>query len=79
MDRAVRTALRQRFPTAYEIVYANYNFFVIGYSATERPSEEILSIAAAGYSIYAAAQTYQGRDYRYPYVGARLARQMAKP
>ena len=44
--RAVRRALRSRFPTAYELVYDNYNFFVIGYSPTERPSDSILSIAA---------------------------------
>ena len=44
--RAVRTALRKRFPTANEFVYDNYNFFVIGYSPTERPSDAILSMAA---------------------------------
>ena len=45
--RAVRKTLRSRFPTAYELVYDNYNFFVIGYSPTERPSDAIVSIAAA--------------------------------
>jgi len=45
--RAVRKALRKRFPTAYELVYDNYNFFVIGYGPTERPSDAILSVAAA--------------------------------
>jgi hypothetical protein len=44
--RAVRAALRKRFPTANELVYDNYNFFVIGYSPTERPSDAIVSIAA---------------------------------
>jgi len=44
--RAVRKALRSRFPTAYELVYDNYNFFVIGYSPTERPSDTVVSIAA---------------------------------
>jgi Domain of unknown function (DU1801) len=44
--RAVRQALRKRLPTANELVYDNYNFFVIGYSTTERPSDAILSIAA---------------------------------
>jgi hypothetical protein len=34
-------------PTALELVYDNYNFLVIGYSPTERPSDTILSIAAA--------------------------------
>lgn len=44
--RAVRKALRKRMPAANELVYDNYNFFVIGYSPTERPSDSILSIAA---------------------------------
>ena len=45
--RAVRKALRARFPTANELVYDNYNFFVIGYSPNERPSDTLISIAAA--------------------------------
>jgi hypothetical protein len=44
--RAVRSAVRKRLPTAHELVYDNYNFFVIGYSPTERPSDAIISIAA---------------------------------
>src|SRR5438552_5340624 len=44
--RAVRQALRKRFPSAIEMVYDNYNFFVIGYSPTERPSDAIVSVAA---------------------------------
>ena len=44
--RAVRKALRKRLPTACELVYDNYNFFVIGYSPTERPSDSIVSVAA---------------------------------
>jgi hypothetical protein len=44
--RAVRAALRKRMPTAFELVYDNYNFFVIGYSSTERASDCILSLAA---------------------------------
>ena len=44
--RAVREELRARFPAATELVYDNYNFFVIGYSPTERPSDAIVSIAA---------------------------------
>lgn len=44
--RAVRSAMRKRLPTANELVYDNYNFFVIGYSSTERPSDSIFSIAA---------------------------------
>jgi hypothetical protein len=44
--RAIRSALRKRFPTAVEMVYDNYNFFVIGYSPTERPTDYIVSLAA---------------------------------
>ena len=43
----VRAAMRRRFPAAHELVYDNYNFFVIGYSATLRPSDAVLSIAAS--------------------------------
>ena len=45
--RACRAELRQLLPHAVEMVYDNYNFFVIGYGASERASEAILSIAAA--------------------------------
>jgi hypothetical protein len=45
--RATRRWLRRRLPTAHELVYDNYNFFVIGYSATGRPSDAVLSIAAS--------------------------------
>jgi hypothetical protein len=38
--RAVRRALRRRFPTAYELAYDNYSFFVLGYGPTERPSDQ---------------------------------------
>lgn len=44
--RACRSLLRKRFPTANEIVYDNYNFFVIGYTSTERPSDTLVSLAA---------------------------------
>src|SRR5689334_13403134 len=44
--RSVRRKLRARFPTATELVYDNYNFFVIGYSPTDRPSDAIVSIAS---------------------------------
>ena len=45
--RSVRRALRRRFPTMHELVYDNYNFFVIGYCPTERPSDCLFSVAAA--------------------------------
>ncbi len=44
--RAVRKALRKRLPTANELAYDNYNFFVIGYGSTERPSDCIVSMTA---------------------------------
>jgi len=44
--RAVRKKLQKRMPTANELVYDNYNFFVIGYCSTERPSDCIVSLAA---------------------------------
>jgi hypothetical protein len=57
--RSVRKFLRQRFSVANEIVYDNYNFFVIGYSPTERPSDTIVSLAGAangvGLSFYRGA------------------------
>ena len=45
--RAARKILRRQFPSAQELAYDNYNFFVIGYGATERPSDRFVSIAAA--------------------------------
>lgn len=45
--RAVRKLLRSWYPSANELVYDNYNFFVIGYSSTEKPSDCFVSIAAA--------------------------------
>ena len=45
--RAARRALRKRFPTANELAYDNYNFFVIGFGPSERPSECFVSIAAS--------------------------------
>jgi hypothetical protein len=44
--RACRAALRKRLPTAFELVYDNYNFFVIGYSSTARGSGCVVSLAA---------------------------------
>ena len=44
--RAFRSAMRKRFPTANELVYDNYNFFVIGYCPTEVPSDCRISLAA---------------------------------
>src|SRR5580704_11945132 len=44
--RECRSAMRKRFPTANELVYDNYNFFVVGYCTTERPSDCVVSLAA---------------------------------
>ncbi len=44
--RECRAAMRARFPTGHELVYDNYNFFVIGYCTTERPSDCVVSLAA---------------------------------
>jgi hypothetical protein len=45
--RAARRKLRKRFPTATELAYDNYNFFVIGFGPNDRPSDCIVTIAAA--------------------------------
>jgi hypothetical protein len=57
--RSMRKALRKRLPTANELVYDNYNFFVIGYCSSKRPADCIVSIAAGangvGLSFYRGA------------------------
>lgn len=63
--RSVRRALRQRLPAANELVYDNYNFFVIGYCATERPSDCIVSIAAAANGV--GLSFYHGADLPDPH------------
>ena len=49
--RAVRAALRKRLPTANELVYDNYNFFVIGYSSTLRPSDCFTQLVADAHGV----------------------------
>jgi hypothetical protein len=44
--RECRIRLQSRFPEAVQLVYDNYNFFVIGFGPTPRPSETIFSLAA---------------------------------
>ena len=57
--RECRAELRRLLPTAVEMVYDNYNFFVIGYCSTDKPSDCIVAIAAAsngvGLSFYRGA------------------------
>ena len=63
--RAVRKILQKRLPTANELVWDNYNFFVIGYSATERPSDSITMIVAAANGVGLAF--YHGADLPDPH------------
>src|SRR5579884_4265314 len=60
--RTVRRALQKRLPSANELVYDNYNFFVIGYSHSERPSDAILSLVA----------DHKGVRIAFPYTGVKL-------
>lgn len=63
--RAIRKALRKRFPTAIELVYDNYNFFVIGYCTRERSSDCIVSLAANSKGVV--LSFYYGADIDDPY------------
>lgn len=56
--RECRAEMRQLLPTAIELVCDNYNFFVIGFAATERASDCLLSIAAASNGV--GLSFYQG-------------------
>ena len=49
-----RAAMQARFPHAVELVYDNYNFFVIGFGPTTRTSESIFSLASyrAGINLF---------------------------
>jgi hypothetical protein len=49
--RSIRAALRKRFPTAYELVYDNYNFFVIGFCSSPRASDCIVSMASNAHGV----------------------------
>lgn len=87
--RLVRMALRRRFPTANELVYDNYNFFVIGYSSSERPSDCIVSLAAnakgLGLSFYYGAtlsdphKILQGGANQNRFIRLESAATLAKP
>ncbi len=60
--RSLRKALRKRLAGAHELVYDNYNFFVIGYCPTQRPSDAIVSLAAGA----------NGVGLAFPYCGSSL-------
>ena len=47
LARNCRTALRKRLPTAHELVYDNYQFLAIGYSASDRASDCLVSLAVS--------------------------------
>jgi hypothetical protein len=84
-----RKAMRKRFPTANELVYDNYNFFVIGYCPTERPSDCVASLAAnskgIGLSFYHGAtlpdphSILQGSGIQNRFVRLQSATDLAKP
>ena len=44
--RALRQLLRKRYPAANQLVYDNYNFFVIGFCTGERSSNCMFSLVA---------------------------------
>lgn len=43
--RAARRKMRKRIPQAIEMVYDNYNFFVIGYGPNDKAGDAIFSLA----------------------------------
>ena len=45
LAKAALTKMRARLPNAIQMVYDNYNFLVIGFCPTERPSQAIFSLA----------------------------------
>jgi hypothetical protein len=47
LARASRAALRKRLPTSLELVYDNYQFLAIGFAATERASDCVVSLAVS--------------------------------
>src|SRR6202044_1516155 len=87
--RAARKVLRKRMPSANELVYDNYNFFVIGYCSSERPSDCIVSLAAnakgVGLSFYYGAtvpdphKILQGSGSQNRFIRLESAATVAKP
>jgi hypothetical protein len=63
--RQCRSEMRRLLPGAIELVYDNYNFFVIGYAPTERASDCIVSIAAAANGV--ALSFYRGASLPDPH------------
>ncbi len=87
--RAVRAALRKRLPTANELGYDNYNFFVIGYSSTLRPSDSFVSLVADAHGVRLAfyygstlpdpAGILQGSGNQNRFIRLESARDLGKP
>jgi len=87
--RAVRAALRRKAPSANELVWDNYNFFVIGYSPTLRPSDCFLSLAADGHGVRIAFYwgsklpdpkgILMGSGSQYRFIRLESARDLSKP
>ena len=87
--RAVRAALRKKLPTANELVYDNYNFFVIGYSPTLRPSESFISLVADAHGVRIAfywgaklpdpAKVLTGSGSQNRFIRLESARDLSKP
>jgi hypothetical protein len=44
--RGCRERLAARYPRAVQLVYDNYNFLVVGFGPTQRPSQSLFSLAA---------------------------------
>jgi hypothetical protein len=54
MAAQIRVALEKMgrlLPGAFQLVYDNYNFFVVGFGPTERPSEALFSIVADAHGV----------------------------
>ena len=47
LARCTRAEMRKRLPTAFELVYDNYQFLAIGYASTERASDCLVSLAVS--------------------------------
>jgi hypothetical protein len=62
--RQCQQELRKLLPTAVELIYDNYNFFVIGYCSSAKPSSCIVSLAAAANGV--GLSFYHGATLRDP-------------
>jgi hypothetical protein len=65
LARAARAKVRRRYPTAFELVYDNYNALALGFCSAERTSDCFVSVAvyAKGVSLY----FYYGRSLPDPH------------